>query len=702
MKSSSKSSKPKARSGKRGKQKKPPGSTLHLVAKKVKAALGAKALLMYFRTGEGDAFELQAETTVSRDQPGALLSQDHAEQLLGTGRIDGSVVMLSSSASAQAALGKRSTGSVFMACAVLVEDSLEGLVLMEFHSRPRNQPSIKEKLDPLVLLMANILKQRREAFSALQMTALFLDAATDGVGIACPVTLRTLYVNPAARRMIGLADDVPLEKIHPHVCRPGALAMEKDRILREVEAHGSWVGETVLATLNGEAIPVSEMVVKFPFAGSPSGWAVGAIARDRRPESHQERLLGRTKALIESLAEIGPQAFYVWDHELSKMTAGGDKLAALYGYTADEIEALPHGWASIVYPEDLGAIMRSTAQLEKAGGNRVISSQLRIVRKDGQLEVINMSLRALERNEDTGRLQTSVGVSQVITNYVAPMKELQKREALYRQMVDEAGDSIFQFDDQGIILYANRFAERVLGYRKGELVDRSLWDVFDIPPKGQVRDLVSLRKGSSRRVSCVQTGKDGRTLNADLRVRRLADKRFLGIARDLSREAELAVANQRQAAYYRGLFQNNTSGVAVFDEKQVLTATNHALVTLLKYSQKEMVGRRLIDLVPPECQDQAREVFNRMQRDRRFNRLFSKGVKLTLKRKDGRHVYVQAALSAISDGTVLFSQGIAIFTDITEEQEIRKQHDEQARFTAALVNEAPTCIVVMDPHGKIV
>lgn len=702
MKSSSKTSKPAAqtRRKKRGGQK-PPGNPLHLVAKKVRAVLGAKALLIYFRTSEGDAYELQSETTIGRDQPGALLSEEQVEHLLGTSRHEGGIVVLAPISSSRTGLPKMRSGAVFLACCVQVEDSLEGFVLMEFAARPRPGAEIQEKLQPLLSVMGDILRHRREAFSALHMTALFLDAATDGVGIACPMTHRTLYVNPAARRMIGIADDVPLDQIHPHICRPGALSTEKDRILREVELNGSWVGETVLATLNGEALPVSEMVVKFPFAGSPSGWAVGAIIRDRRREMDQERTMGRTRALIESLAEIGPQAFYVWDFERNTMAAGGDKLAALYGYTVEEIEALPMGWASIVHPDELPVFQKDVARVSKVGHNKVASSQLRILRKDGRWDVVNVSLRALER-DSTGRLLTSVGVSQVITNYIAPMEELRKSEALYRQIVAEAGDSIFLFDEQGTIIYANRCAERVLGYRKGELIGRSLWKVFEIPRKSQVpRDLTTLRRGGSPRVSCTQNCKDGRVLNSDLRMRRLSDTRFLGIARDLSREAELAEANQRQAAYYRGLFQNNTSGVAVFDEKQVLTATNHALVTLLKYSQKEMVGRPLIDLVPEECQDEAREVFNRMQCDRRFNRLFSKGVKLTLRRKDGRHVYVQAALSAISDGVVLFSQGIAIFTDITEEQQIRKEHDEQARFTEALVNEAPTCIVVMDPAGVI-
>lgn len=672
-------------------------SPLHVVAKKVQAALGAEAMLIYFRTSDGEAFELQTEKVPAADKPGAVITRKTADLLLGPRQPQNEVVPVNTAALTRAGLARSWRRAFCLGCTVSLGEDLEGFVLMSFSAKDKETAEVKARLQPLLTLMTGLLVQRREAFSGLQMTAMFLDAATDGVGIACPATLRTLYVNPAARRMIGIAEDEPLEKIHPYICRPGALATERERILREVELKGSWVGETMLATLQGEALPVSEMVVKFPFAGSPSGWAVGAIIRDRRRDLDQEQMLGRTKDLVEGLAEIGPQAFYVFDFQKNTMVAGEDKLAALYGYTPEEIEALPQGWGSIVHPDDLPTMQASVARLAKARPNRVIPTQLRIRRKNKKWEVVNVCLRALERDGE-GRLLTAVGLSQVITNYIEPIDKLKASEALYRQMVDEAGDSIFLFDEQGTIVYANRYAERALGYRKGELKKRSLWKVFE----GELpRSLAAMKPGSTHRFSCVQTGKDGRTISSDLRMRRLADKRFLGIARDLSREAELAEANQLQAAYYRGLVQNNTSGVAVFNEKQVLTATNHALVNLLKYSQKELLGRKLIDLVPDEHQTEAREVFNRMQRDRRFNRLFGKGVKLTLRRKDGKHVSVQAALSAISDGIVLFSQGIAIFTDITEEQRIRRERDEQARFTEALVNEAPVCIIVMDPEGRI-
>ena len=674
---------------------------LHLVAKKVAASLGAKNFRLYFRTSDGDAFEWQASVETKPDTPGMVVRKEDATTLFAKAKESNGVQVLNAKAVENAGIAKIRPRYVFLGCAIEVDTGLEGFVVFQATAQPRVRTDIKRRLEPLISIMTETLRQRREAFSALHMTAIFLDAATDGVGIACPVTLKTLYVNPAVRRMTGIGDDVPLDKIHPYICRPGVLATERDRILREVQEHGSWVGETVLATVQGEAMPVSEMVVKFPFAGSPSGWALGAIIRDRRREVDQDRLLGRTKTLVESLAEIGPQAFYVWDLQRNTMTAGGDKVAALYGHSLDEIEAMPEGWASLVHPEDLPVMIEQMRRLEKAGINTVVSKQLRIKHSKGHWETINVSLRPLER-DGGGKLKTCVGLTQVITNYIAPMEKYRKRADLYGQMVDEAGDSIFLFNEKGEILYANRHAEKVLGYRKDELSGKSLWKVFDIPRKGPIpRDLAGMKKSSTPRVSCSQNCKDGNSFNADLRMRRLAQNRYLGIARDLSREAELAEANQRQAAYYRGLFQNNISGVVVFDEKQTLTATNHALVNLLKYSQKELLGKKLIELVPEEHQHAAREIFNRMQRDRRFNSLFSKGVQLTLKRKDGRYVYVQAALSAISDGVVLFSQGIAIFTDITEELLIRKERDEQARFTEALVDEAPTCIVVMDAKGKI-
>ena len=277
-------------------------------------------------------------------------------------------------------------------------------------------------------------------------------------------------------------------------------------------------------------------------------------------------------------------------------------------------------------------------------------------------------------------------------------------EETYRQMVDEAGDSIFVFDVSGLIIYANRHAEKLLGYGRQGLLGMTIWNILVMPHKCDIpRNLGDLGPTQSPRVICEQKHRSGkRVIATDLRVRRLDNGRILGIARDLSKDALLIEATAQQAAYYKGLFQNNTSGAAVFDDKLRLTAVNHALVKMLRCSQKELLGHHVTELIAPESMAEARELFGRMRGgDRTFNASVRGGAKLALKRSDGKVIQSQAALTMIGDDTVLFYQGIAIFTDITSEIRYRRERDKQAKFNENLLSQTTAIILVMDCEGHI-
>lgn len=409
----------------------------------------------------------------------------------------------------------------------------------------------------------------------------------------------------------------------------------------------------------------------------------------------------RTKQVIDSLSGFGRQAYWVWDFQQQIMAAGSENLAALYGYTQEEIDAMPGTWSAVVHPDDLKVMADMTKRLERAGTNRVVTCQVRIKRKDGKLEIVHVNQRPLERNAK-GKLIATIGVSQIITNYIDSFDEIRRSEALYRQIVDEAGDGIFLFDAQGAIHFANRFAERMLGYIKGGLRGQSLWQVFKLPPRGPLpRDLRKLPRTKLPRVACAANRRDGKRLDVDLRVHRLSEDRFVGIARDVSREMAQAELSRQQAGYYRGLFRNNTSGVVEFDSDLRITAINPALASMLKRPERDLVGQRLPDFIAPEGASEAMMIFDEMRQDRRFNTRHRSGVQLRLQCKDGTTLLVQSALTAISSDTTLLARGIGIFTDITEEHRYRQERDEAARFNEALLQDAPVCIVVADAHGII-
>jgi len=60
---------------------------------------------------------------------------------------------------------------------------------------------------------------------------------------------------------------------------------------------------------------------------------------------------------------------------------------------------------------------------------------VRIKRKDGKLEIVHVSQRPLERDQE-GKLVATIGVSQIITSYVGSFDEIKRSEALYRQIVN--------------------------------------------------------------------------------------------------------------------------------------------------------------------------------------------------------------------------------------------------------------------------
>jgi len=68
----------------------------------------------------------------------------------------------------------------------------------------------------------------------------------------------------------------------------------------------------------------------------------------------------RTKQVIESLSGFGRQAYWIWDYKRQRMVAGSENLATLYGYTQDEIDAMPGNWSAVVHADDLQAMNRGS------------------------------------------------------------------------------------------------------------------------------------------------------------------------------------------------------------------------------------------------------------------------------------------------------------------------------------------------------
>ena len=153
----------------------------------------------------------------------------------------------------------------------------------------------------------NATQQLQRAVDERRIFAALVENSSDFIGIA-DADGNPLYLNPAGRRMVGLAPNFPvgstqIEQYYPLEARSFA----KDVILKQMLEHGHWQGETSLRHWKTEqAIPVSDthFLVRDPETSRLIGMAT--ITRDISSEKHgRNDLEAANRQLADALRDLG-------------------------------------------------------------------------------------------------------------------------------------------------------------------------------------------------------------------------------------------------------------------------------------------------------------------------------------------------------------------------------------------------------------
>ena len=163
-------------------------------------------------------------------------------------------------------------------------------------------------------------EQLRRLVAERQIFAALVDNSSDFIGIADPDG-KPVYVNPAGRRMVGLAPDHPIATTTiTEYYAPEQRQFAAEVILKSMVEHGHWHGETYFRNWQtGAAIAVSDthFMVRDPDSGEVLGMAT--ITRDISEQRRLERQLHEVSTDLgraQEVAEIGS-----W-----RVTAGRDEV----------------------------------------------------------------------------------------------------------------------------------------------------------------------------------------------------------------------------------------------------------------------------------------------------------------------------------------------------------------------------------------
>jgi PAS domain S-box-containing protein len=192
-------------------------------------------------------------------------------------------------------------------------------------------------------------------------------------------------------------------------------------------------------------------------------------------------------------------------------------------------------------------------------------------------------------------------------------EEARAREALLRVVVDHAADAflLHDTDDEGRILDCNRQACENLGYGREELIGRYPRE-FDVGlPLEKVLEI-------GRRVGAGETfsfetrhrRKDGTDFPVEIRVRpfRHAGKRLsVALARDITERKQAEKALNESYDLLRAVLEGTPDAIFVKDLQGRYRMINSAGARLLGKSVEEAVGKRDVELFPPEVAQAIRD-----------------------------------------------------------------------------------------------
>ena len=275
--------------------------------------------------------------------------------------------------------------------------------------------------------------------------------------------------------------------------------------------------ESTLERHDGESVATQFILV--PQVG-PDGVTAGfySLVTDISQFHRSQDALSDSEALYHSLVEQLPMCLLHKDLD-GRFTFANAQFLEFAGKSADEVIGRTD---FDLFPEELARKYQEDDRKVVSSGEILDTVESHRARAEGELRYVQILKTPLF---DSGR---SVIGTQVlfwdVTEKHAAEAALEESTALKRAIFDSALDCIVLVDQRGIILDVNRSTEWVFGFRRDELVGRSMDDTL-VPPAARDRPQANRERYESSREEGSMVGKraeipaqhkDGRVFDVEM------------------------------------------------------------------------------------------------------------------------------------------------------------------------------------------
>ena len=375
------------------------------------------------------------------------------------------------------------------------------------------------------------------------------------------------------------------------------------------------------------------------------------------------------------------------------------QLCKMFGYSEAELTRM--NFADITHPDDVATTLRMKDTVLD-GSKEFFDFEKRYISRDGRHIWVRIT-GTLVRNDD--------GTPRFFLTQMQDISHRKKAEHLlnyhiqqYRSLFDKNPDIVYVVSLDGEIANMNASVGKITGYTAEEWAER--------PPKEIAesihRALNSAGEGiyDSLREELAIVAKDGRVVHLSVtHMPIVIDGEAVGvfgIAKDITEQVNLLVQWQDKEKKYRLLAEHSLDMIVSFNAFGVLTYVSPSAKSVLGYAAEEMSGRRAVDFIHPDDQEEVRQAFRGAFSDCCAGSDESRNIFRAVM-KDGQFAWIEAVTKIVrrNGRTGRGTEFVAVLRDVSEREEERerlRKIEERFRLIADNVTDV---ITVSDRFGII-
>lgn len=375
-----------------------------------------------------------------------------------------------------------------------------------------------------------------------------------------------------------------------------------------------------------------------------------------------ENSLIERKLLLNQLADNTSVAIFLFQN--NKFILVNKTTEKLTGYSRDELTSM-NFW-DVVHP-DSRELVRKRGIARQKGEKITNNYEFKIINKNGDVLWLDFSAAKIEWEGKPA----SIGTAYDITEIKNASKAIKESEEKIRTLIQLAPDAVFQGDEKGNFINANKMATQLTGYSEKELQSMNMKELF---PKEQLSahplrfDL--LNSGVSVKTERNILNKNDKLIPIEMHSKKMPDNTYLAFFRDISErkmsEEMLFSEKERLALTLKSIGE----GVITTDVKGHITLINKAATFITGYNQEEALGLHLSQIALI-IDSESEETFETLiQKINKSKDLIEHFFQTKLLNKNHKERIVDITGSKIKDKENNTIGIIFIFRDITEKHKL--------------------------------